>query len=350
MGDGVDAAFVPRLLPRISRRKTAFIGCWTLLLPCIVLPAWGAGSLVPPPSFEPVSLGVLLAGVTIATVIAFRARLATQRFGGEIQALQAMLERQAEELAKAYSGLAEAHRLNALGLLTAGLMHDLNNHLSNIRMSNRLISRAAPEQPEIQRRVRIIEDSIQHVREMVESFLGLAQRPDGDPRRTEVEAEVSSLLRLLRDEFLRGIQVSVNLPENAAVAAVHGASFRRILLNLLINACEAMGKQGRLLIQVDFVAAMAFGSAVLTPRSAPPWIRLRITDTGPGIASGNLARLFEPFFTTKHRENRKGSGLGLYIVQTLAAEEGMGLKVSSEPGVGTTFELFLPVATDSDRS
>ncbi len=349
MGDRVSAAVWKRLGYR-SFRKPVPGWCWVLFFVCTALPACASVSPASQPRSERISLGILLAGITLTSALAFRARVATQRLGGEIQALRILVTRQAEELVQAREALAETQRLNALGLLTASLMHDLNNHLSNIRMSNKLISRAVPGHPEIQSRVQIIESSIQQVRGMVESFLGFGQRREGMPRKTDVAAEVSGILQLLRDEFLPGLQVSVTVSESAPLAAVHNASFRRILLNLLINACEAMEKQGRLLIQVDFAATMAFGSAVLTPKTGPPWIRLRIIDTGPGIASENLARLFQPFFTTKHRENRKGSGLGLYIVQTLAAEEGIGLKVSSEPGVGTTFELFLPPAADPDPS
>ena len=180
---------------------------------------------------------------------------------------------------------------------------------------------------------------------MVDAFPGCEPLGGGAVRSTRVAAEISGILELLRDEFLGGIEVSLSVPESAVVAAVHEASFRRIVLNLIINACEAMGSRGRLSIQADTVHTLAPGPVVLAPRGGPPWLRLRIIDTGPGIAPEAVARIFDAFFTTKPRDTRKRSGLGLYTVRTLAAEEGIGLRVTSELGSGTLFELLLPVGT-----
>jgi hypothetical protein len=179
---------------------------------------------------------------------------------------------------------------------------------------------------------------------MVDAFPGCEPPGGGARRSTRIGAEISGILELLRDEFLGGIEVSLRVPEATVFAAVHEASFRRIVLNLIINACEAMGSRGRLSIQVDPVESPAAGPVVLAPRGGPPWIRLRIIDTGPGIAPEAMARIFDVFFTTKPRDTRKRSGLGLYTVRALAAEEGIGLRVTSELGSGTLFELHLPVA------
>ena len=287
-------------------------------------------------------IGLLLAGGTVSAWDAWRWRRTARREMARLEAMQSRLQCREQELAGIRDQLTEARRMNTLGLLSASLAHDINNHLSAVRMSNQLVARLSGEAPEIQRRVRNIEGSIQHLRDLVESLFGADRREGQELRQVEVASEVTSLIPLLQDEFLPKVRVDLSLPPGPRIAAVTRTAFRRILMNLIVNAAEAMDRQGVLRIRIAGTDLVSFEAMVLYPAGADRWISLTVEDTGPGIGSEALDRLFDPTYSTKKRDNRLGSGLGLYIVHTLSVEEGIGLAIRSDPGQGTCFELVLP--------
>lgn len=287
-------------------------------------------------------IGLLLAGVTASAWDALRVRRKVRGVNGRFAAIQLELRCREKEVAGLRDQLTEARRMNTLGLLSASLAHDINNHLSAVRMSNQLVARQSGEVPEIQRRVRNIEGSIQHLRDLVESLFGADRRDGPELRRVEVAAEVSSLIPLLQDEFLPKVRVDLDLGSGPKLAAVSRTAFRRILMNLVVNAAEAMNRQGDLHIRVAVSDLVSFEAMLLYPAAADRWVVVTVEDTGPGIGSEALDRLFDPTYSTKKRDNRIGSGLGLYIVHTLSVEEGIGLAIRSHPGQGTCFELVLP--------
>lgn len=334
-----DAALNPNLLSRLP-----ILGALALLS-IEPLPAVGMEALIPsssPAQVPVLGVGLLLIGLTYSALTAFRARRLSRSADGQVTSIRSVLRCREQEVKRLREELAETRRMNTLGLLSASLAHDLNNHLSAVRMSNKLVARLSPDLPEIQKRVQNIEGSIQHLRDLVESLLGTDRRCGAELRRAEVGTEVAGLIVLVQDGFLAKVKVEYCLPREALVAAVSRTSFRRILLNLIINAAEAMDRHGTLRIQACHAELVSFDSLLLYPAPADRWISVTIEDTGPGIGPEALDRLFDPTFSTKNRENRIGSGLGLYIVHTLSVEEGIGIGIHSQPGQGTRFELFLP--------
>ncbi len=344
MGEN-DAALNPSPFPRLFRSGV-------LVLLCIEpLRALGAEALVSSssPSRVPIlGIGLLLIGSTYSALSAMRTRRGSGSVAGRLTSIQSTLRCREQEVKVLREELSETRRMNTLGLLSASLAHDLNNHLSAVRMSNKLVARLSPDLPEVQRRVRGIESSIQHLRDLVESLLGVDRRSVSDLRRVEIDSEVSGLIVLVQDGFLAKVKVELSLPRESLVAAVSRTAFRRILLNLIINAAEAMDRHGTLRIHASRAKLDSFESLLLYPAAADTWISVTIEDNGPGIGPEALDRLFDPTFSTKNRENRIGTGLGLYIVHTLSVEEGVGIGIRSEPGLGTRFELLLPEqVTDS---
>lgn len=334
-----DAALYPNQVPRLLR-----LGALSFLLTSTY---WvrGTGTLdeVTHAGFPPGWwIGLLLVGGTGIVWDVVRVRRNARRIAGRLEVVQVELKCREKELVRLRDELTEARQMNTLGLLSASLAHDINNHLSAVRMSNQLVARLSGETPEIQRRVRNIEGSIQHLRDLVESLFGADRREGPEFRRVEVASEVTSLIPLLQDEFLPKVGVELDVASEQWIAAVTRTAFRRILMNLIVNAAEAMNRHGVLRLRVARADMVTFEAMLLYPAAADRWISVTVEDTGPGIGSEALDRLFDPTFSTKKRDNRIGSGLGLYIVHTLSVEEGIGLAIRSNPGQGTCFELVLP--------
>ena len=232
-------------------------------------------------------------------------------------------------------------------LLAAGILHDLNNQLSAVRMSSQLIARMADGVPEIQKRTNGIERSLQQARQLIASMAELYSRPETRGASAEVDQVISDTVQSVQESHLSATRVEVITPSAPLRANVQSHSLHRILLNLMINAGEAMEGRGCLRIQVERIRSLESASLVLTPANADSWIRISVMDSGPGIAPEAFHRLFQPSYSTKSRQNRIGSGLGLHVVHTLSRHEGIGLGVQSKVGEGARFDLILPAISAS---
>src|SRR5581483_538363 len=248
------------------------------------------------------------------------------------------------ELDRAKIELLHSQKMQALGTLAAGIAHDFNNLLSVVRMSNKLIGRQAGGDPEIKEHVEEIEQAVLQGKSVVGSMLGYARHEDPVPDPADVDAVVENAVSLLSREFLSGITLTLELERAAAPVSLGKAALEQALLNLLVNASEAMAGQGRLKIAVHATRLPPPRPYVLRPRAAENYVELSVTDSGPGIPSDIRDRLFEPFFTTKRSGSKPGTGLGLSLVYAVAQQGGVGLCVESEQGAGATFILTIPAA------
>jgi signal transduction histidine kinase len=249
---------------------------------------------------------------------------------------------QAEALEQARERVAHADKMRALGTLAAGVAHDFNNLLSVIQMSRQLVERSLPVTAPAREHLTNIAQAVDQGRSVVRSILGYSRdgRPGGAPNR--IAEIVDETLNLLRRQFLGGIELEARVSKDLVLQGISRGRLEQILLNLLVNASEAMGGRGRLSLCAEVVETVP--SFTITPARPGPWIELRIGDSGPGISSDILPRIFEPFFTTKNLGNQRGTGLGLATVWRIVTEEGLGLGVHTAPGLGTEFLLYLPVS------
>ena len=150
---------------------------------------------------------------------------------------------------------------------------------------------------------------------------------------------------LLSKEFLSGVELKLDLNRATPPVRVNKGKLQQALLNLVVNASEAMKGSGKLTLSVrplTILPELAEGRFTVRPNDAAHYVQIAVMDTGPGIPAEILDRIFEPFFTTKTAGTRKGTGLGLSLVHTMAGQEGFGLAVQSKPGAGATFHLFIP--------
>jgi signal transduction histidine kinase/Tol biopolymer transport system component len=287
--------------------------------------------------------GVLLAGV-FATITLRQHRASIARF---ISAEAKTMQRN-RELEVAKGELMHSQRMQALGTLAAGIAHDFNNLLSVIRMSNKLIGRAAKD-GEVQEHVADIEQAAVQGKNVVRSMLGYARNESFPSEHSNVNEVVAGTVSLLNKEFLGRIQLILELATETLRVNINQGRLEQVLLNLIVNASEAMEGSGKLKITAHTGSGNLNGFLVLCPQLAARYVELRIGDSGPGISGEIMGRIFEPFFTTKQNASAPGTGLGLSLVYSIAQQDGLGLSVESV-GVGTTFCVLIPVKNIEEKN
>ena len=282
-----------------------------------------------------VSLGALVVLLVAAAAIANQ-HLVFRRYE---QAERVAAER-AEELEQIRDRMAHADKLRALGTLAAGVAHDFNNLLSVIQMSRQLVERSVKPTGTTKEQLENIAQAVEQGRSVVRSILGYSRDTLVLTRKVRVPELVEEILTLLRGQFLGGVAVTTTLAADLPPVEVNRGRLEQVLLNLIVNASEAMGNGGQLAVRAEAVDAAE--GCLRPPRGAGPWVELTVADSGPGIPADVLPRIFEPFFTTKNLGNHRGAGLGLATVWRIAEEENLGLRVRTEIGVGTEFQVLVP--------
>ncbi len=292
---------------------------------------------------------VLLAGSGIAAALVFGLFTLLYQRGlmRRFAAAESLADERAAELRSAESQLADSAKMRALGTLSAGVAHDFKNLLSVIRLSNDLIRRDAGADESVREETEAIAKAVAQGDGVVKAMLGYSRGAEGEVGAAGSGVDpgdvVEGLVGLLGQQFLSGIRLRLDVARGLPHAAVPRGALEQVLLNLIVNASEAMGGRGTLAITVG-QAAGPLRDAVLEPPAGPPHIAVTVADDGPGIDAATAARVFEPFFTTKTVGADKGTGLGLATVYRIAEDNGLGLALRSEPGAGTEFELRLPAA------
>lgn len=223
--------------------------------------------------------------------------------------------------------LLEAQKMAMVGLLASGLAHDFNNTLAVAGGFATLIEETSTDS-EIRADARAILDVVERAGGILRQLLSFARRAENSSRPVDVRLVVDALLPLLRQLIGPEIRIDTELADEPMIARLDAGQLDQALINLAINARDAMPRGGRLTIAVAPVGRR--GSS----------IEIAVRDSGSGIAPEIQARMFEPLFTTK--EPGKGSGLGLSMVRGFAAAAGGDVAVDSTPGRGSTFSIRLP--------
>ncbi|TNC65535.1 response regulator [Rubellimicrobium roseum] len=243
-----------------------------------------------------------------------------------------------EALEAAQEALRQAQKMEAVGQLTGGVAHDFNNLLTVIRSSAGLLRR--PDLADERRRIYLdaISDTVDRAAKLTGQLLAFARRQALKPEVFDASERVQALNDMLRTILGGRIQVVTEVsPERCLVEADVG-QFETALVNMAVNARDAMDGEGRLTVRVERVSAVPADGERSGQTGA--FVTMSITDTGAGIPPEHLSRIFEPFFTTK--DVGKGTGLGLSQVYGFAKQSGGDLRVTSQLGRGTSFTLYLP--------
>ncbi|MCF7763625.1 MAG: hypothetical protein K9N62_08130 [Verrucomicrobia bacterium] len=300
-------------------------------------------SVVTPWHKEPRILVVLVSGLVL---VLFFAGLAVNRHLQLIRSyaeVEKIVGIRTRELEKATAELVQSQKMRALGTLAAGISHDFNSILSIIKGSAQIIENHIDDKEKILTRVGRIKTMVDQGSGIVKSILGLSRVAEQGLGLCDLNALTEETLRVLGDEFLRGAQV--RFEPAADLPRVRGVNemIQQILLNLLINAVDAMPDGGDIQIRTSLTTRPPPNPA-LSPAEGSQYVCVTVRDSGCGIPEEIQQRIFEPFFTTKALSTRRGTGLGLSMVYELAKELQYGLHVDSQVGRGTAFTIVAPVA------
>ncbi|MCK8457090.1 MULTISPECIES: ATP-binding protein [Sphingomonas] len=238
--------------------------------------------------------------------------------------------------------LAQAQKMDAIGQLTGGVAHDFNNLLTPIVGSLDLMRRRHKDDERTQRMIGGALQAAERAATLTQRLLAFARRQALQPRAVDIGALIDGLVDLIRRSLGPSITVVLEVPRHLSSARVDPNQLELALLNLAINARDAMPGGGRLTLSVS---QSVVDDRNLIGLAAGSYIRLTAADTGTGMDRATLARATEPFFSTKGVG--KGTGLGLSMVHGLAAQSGGTLRLTSEPGAGTAVELWLPATEEA---
>jgi signal transduction histidine kinase len=216
-----------------------------------------------------------------------------------------------------------AQRMELVGSLAAGTVHDLKNLLSIILGYTRVMSRKLGRGAEDYQHLETIKDTAATAVQMSKQILSLTRYPDDLPGDVELGELLEEILKTLKITLPKKIKTRWKPPDQPLRFAIHPARFQQVVINLCQNAAHAMPHGGDLTVSLS--------------RSPDDEIQLQVSDTGTGIEANVLDKIFHPLFTTK--ENGKGTGLGLFVVRQIVNQYNGTIQVQSEPGKGTTFTI-----------
>ena len=245
------------------------------------------------------------------------------------------------ERKQAEEALRQAQKIEAIGQLTGGIAHDFNNLLAVVLGNLELLRKRLPDDPRIVQLIESATEGAQRGAALTQRLLAFARRQDLRPAPIDVPGLVRGMTDLLQRSLGPKIRVQTHFPLHLPPAKVDANQLEMALLNLAVNARDAMPNGGTLDIAAEEVDA---GVGAYEGLAAGNYIKLSLADTGGGMEPNTLARASDPFFTTKGLG--KGTGLGLSMVQGLAAQSGGKLFLDSVVGKGTIVALYLPVAAE----
>jgi PAS domain S-box-containing protein len=244
--------------------------------------------------------------------------------------------------------LRQSQKLEAIGRLAGGVAHDFNNILMSIMgAADLLLMQIAPGNPACDEAAEI-KQSVGRGAGLTRQLLAFSRRQKARPRLLVLDAIVGGMDTMLRRLIGPEIEFEIVRGGEQTMVMADPGQIEQVVLNLVVNARDAMPEGGRVTVCVDEIDLDETGATAFEDAQPGRYARLSVSDTGTGIDEQTRARLFEPFFTTK--EQGKGTGLGLSIVYGIVKQSGGHISVASEPGRGATFLIYLPATAQTDAA
>lgn len=240
-----------------------------------------------------------------------------------------------------------AQRMESIGTLAGGIAHDLNNILAPILMAIDLLKLTATD-PQAKDLLQTIGVSAKRGADIVRQVLSFARGVEGDRIEVQPQHLIADLENIIKDTFPKNIRLQFSLPEKPWMILGDPTQIHQILLNLCVNARDAMPHGGTLTVNLENCVLDEHYVAMNLQAKAGNYVQIGVTDTGMGMPPDILNKIFEPFFTTKGPN--EGTGLGLSTVMAIVKSHGGNVNVYSEQGKGTTFRIYLPAAETSPGS
>jgi two-component system cell cycle sensor histidine kinase/response regulator CckA len=234
----------------------------------------------------------------------------------------------------------QAQKMESIGTLAGGIAHDFNNILGIILGHMSLLERTRHDEDQFMESLGSISKAVERGASLVRQILTFARQSDTRFEPVSINSAIKELVKMLEETFPKTITLSLKLDKTIPIVSMDPTQLHQTLLNLCVNARDAMSGRGVLTIATQLAKRQTV-AARFPQAKANHYVQVNVTDTGVGMDEKTKRRVFEPFFTTK--EEGKGTGLGLAVVYgVLQAHDGF-VDVESEPGAGATFQLFFPV-------
>jgi signal transduction histidine kinase len=348
----------------VSRRRdlqftTAFLGFGIFIMACGVTRLMSVVTLwVPAYAIEGVIKSVVAlmsVGVAAALLLKVLPRLLVLPGRNQLQQAYAALEeevrhrrsaeamvRRFQEIEATESQVRQAQKMEAIGQLTGGVAHDFNNILTVIIGTIEILADGVKDRQDLVSIADMIGAAAMRGAELTQHLLAFARRQPLQPRNVDVNAMVVDAARLLRSTLGEQIEIESMLAPDCAPALMDPSQLSTAILNLALNARDAMPNGGKLTLETRNVVLDGNYADMNSEVRPGNYVMVAVSDTGVGIPAGLLEKVFEPFFTTK--EVGRGSGLGLSMVYGFVKQSNGHVKIYSEEGHGTTVKLYLPQA------
>jgi nitrogen-specific signal transduction histidine kinase len=234
----------------------------------------------------------------------------------------------------------QAQKMEAVGQLTGGVAHDFNNILTVITGTIGILGDAVADRPELASIAQLIDDAAERGAQLTKHLLAFARKQPLQPCQVDVNAIAMEAAKLLHPTLGEQIEVAPRLSEDAWSALADPNQLTTAILNLAINARDAMPHGGKITLETRNVYLDEGYASIHSDVAVGNYVMIAVTDTGTGISPENLEKVFDPFFTTK--DVGKGTGLGLSMVFGFVKQSGGHVKIYSEVGHGTSVKIYLP--------
>ncbi len=255
------------------------------------------------------------------------------------------IQQDTTERTRAEKHTLRAQRLESIGTLAGGVAHDLNNALAPILLGSELLRMQYPESNDL---LETIEGSARRGADMVKQLLTFAKGVEGERLLVQTQHLLKEMEKIIMSTFPKNVDLRTNYGSNLDPILGDSTQLHQVLLNLCVNARDAMPGGGTLTLESDNLTIDETFISTAPEAKVGRYVVWRITDTGSGIPADILDHIFEPFFTTK--DSDKGTGLGLSTLLGIVKSHGGFVRVYSVPGRGTTFTVYLPSASQAHEA
>jgi len=248
------------------------------------------------------------------------------------------------EIRKLNRQMLHAQKMEAIGTLAGGVAHDFNNLLQAILGYTQILLLSRDESDPDTETLQQIEKAVQRANELTQQLLAFGRKVETKSRPVDLNQSVQQVLKLLERTMPKMITMELHLEEHLDVIRADPAQLEQVIMNLCVNAKDAMPEGGKLVIETENVTLDEQYCSSHLGAKPGRYVLLSISDTGYGMDRDTLEHIFEPFFTTK--EMGRGTGLGLAVVYGIVKNHGGYIMCYSEPGQGTTFKIYFPVTEE----
>jgi PAS domain S-box-containing protein len=252
------------------------------------------------------------------------------------------------ESQKLQTRLRQAQKMEAMGALAGGIAHDFNNILSPILGLSEMAMEELPPGDPVRENIRGIFRAGERGRDLVKQILAFSRQSDQETAPLRISPIVKEAIQLCRSSIPTNIEIHRHIAPDPGLVLADPTQVHQIVMNLVTNAYHAVEAEGgEIFVRFDaFDSPGAGGEAAALPPGR--YARISVSDTGPGISRDIQEKIFEPYFTTK--DQGKGTGMGLAVVYGIVKKHGGEIRISSEPGRGAAFSVFLPLLRETVRS